>query len=282
VKQLLTDMGLAGSINAASFVDTQEIAYQPIGFVIPAKFSDTTLPTYTKVINQVNTSVLGTLIQDDNFLLKHSVLRPQKSQSAATYFTESDIINLKATSTNVNSVQNVYITYGDKEHDYIVSAASIQTASKNSDIANYLTNTSAAKTITTVLYSTQDAQVYANRWSFLLENATSIISITTKLQAIDLEVNSIVDINHRKLYSRLGGTSTRKLCAVQKITKSGTDVSIELIDLGNCFNRVAAINDIVTPFVSTSEDLRIYGGFITDAYGMQNNDPTTFGSNLIW
>jgi hypothetical protein len=282
VKQLLTDMGLAASLNTASFVDTQAIAYQPIGFVIPARFNDTTVPTYTKLINQVNTSVLGTLIQDDNFLLKHSVLRPQKNQASATYFTESDILALKVASTNVNSVRNVYITFGNKEYDYLVSAASIQTSSRDSDVVHYLMNSSSAKTIATVLYSTTDAQVYANRWGFLLENATSIISITTKLQAIDLEVNSIIDIDDRKLYTRLGGASTRKICAVQKITKSGTDVTIEAVDLGNCFNRAAAINDITTSFSNTSESLRIYGGFITDPYGMQANDPTTFGSNLIW
>jgi hypothetical protein len=282
IKTLLTDMGLAATINTASFDDTLQVAYQRLGIVIPAKYNDTAVPTYTTVINQVNKSILGTLIQDENFLLKHSILRPQKTPTAATYFTESDILSLKVTTTNVNSVRDMFIQYSNREYDYLVSAASLQTATKDSAIANYLTNNTRSKTIATLLYDDSDAMVYANRWSFLLESATSVISFTSKLQAIDLEVNSIVDINHRKLYQRLGGATTRKICLIQKIVKSGTDVLIEAIDLGNCFNRAAAINDIATPFSDTSEDLRIYGGFYTDAYGMQNNDPSTFGSNLIW
>ena len=127
-----------------------------------------------------------------------------------------------------------------------------------------------------------DAIRHAGRWAMILENSSAKLQIKTKLQAISLEVGSILDLSHRKLYERFGTSSTRKLGLVESVKKSGTNVELTIVDISNTFNRVGSITDITTTWENTDEDGRIYGGFITDQYGLIDNDEDSFGINLIW
>jgi hypothetical protein len=72
------------------------------------------------------------------------------------------------------------------------------------------------------------------------------------------------------------------ICLVESIKKSGTGVAIQAVDLSAAFNRVANITDNPTVWSESDTDTRLYGGYITDVYGMQDNDSNTFGLNLLW
>lgn len=281
VEQLLVDLGLSDVINTDSFTEAKDIAYQPIGMVIPTRYNDTKVPTYREAFNKINQSVFGSVVQTRAFEFSYLVLQPFKDTEALR-LDEADILKLKISSTSDKVIKTAIVTYKPVEYNYLTKQESISTQQKTSDNANYLIKVDREKTFPTVLCDSADAERQANRWSFVLENAANSINVSTKLQGISLEVGSIVDISHRKLYSRLTSSSTRKLALVESVKKSGTGVDVELVDLSNMFNRVGAITDISTVWSDTDEDGRLYGGFITDEYGLIDDDPDSWGTNLIW
>jgi hypothetical protein len=59
-------------------------------------------------------------------------------------------------------------------------------------------------------------------------------------------------------------------------------VEIEAADFGNSFNRAANISDSAFTWTDADDDSRLYGGFITDNYGLIDSDGDSFGSNIIW
>lgn len=280
-KQLLTDLGLSGVINTTSFADANLIAYQEIGFVIPTKYNDTTVPTYRAALNKLNQSVFGSIIQNDSFQLNYLVLQPDKV-STALRLDEADILDFRCTSVADKVVKTCIVYYRPKEYNYLTKKDSINSQQKTSDSSTHLLKVDRQRTFNSYLVDASEAERYANRWSFILENSSTVIDITTKLQAITLEVGDVVDLSHRKLYKRLSSSSTRKLGLVESVKKSGDTVSISIVDLSNAFNRVCAITSVTTTWANTDEDGRLYGGFITDAYGVIDDDQNSFGTNLIY
>jgi hypothetical protein len=281
VKLLLQDAGLNSQIDETSFDDAEDIAYQEIGLAVPTKVDDTDTPTYRDVINKINQSVLGSLVQTNAFNLSYVVLQPRK-EVAALRLSEPDILSFTMTSTAEKVIKTAIVEYLPKEYDYLAKKDSIVTAQKTSDVSTYLLKTTTERTFPTVLVKQQDAEILANRWSFILEYAAGTVSLQTKLQSINLEVGDIIDISHRKFFERYGSNDTRMICLVESIKKSGTGVAIQAVDLSAAFNRVANITDNPTVWSESDTDTRLYGGYITDVYGMQDNDSNTFGLNLLW
>lgn len=280
-KALLADMGLSSEVNEASFTSAEEIAYQQIGIVVPASFDDRSTFTYRDVINKVNKSVFGTLVQNEDFEFTYHVLMPDKTPNARK-FTESDFLSFSLNSTAEYVVKTCIVEYKPKEYDYLTKDSSISTSQKTSDDATYVLKTDRTKTITTYLVDSTVASITAARWSFILSNSTSRLTFNTKLQAADLAVGDIVEIEHRKFFERFGGSGKRKLLLIEGVARSGEGVRVEATDLSNTFNRVAAITDHTDEYVDASETEKLYGGYYTDTYGLIDNDPETFGTNLIW
>lgn len=281
VKTLLQDAGLTDLINDESFDYAENLIPEEIGFAIPSTFNDTKTPIYRDVINKINGSVFGILLQDRDFKYSYDLLRPVVDASA-TLLGESDILNVTVTSTNKNMIYKAISMYNFKEYDYVVKEASFQTTSRVSNIARYIQNTLKEKTFESYLTNEAHSRRLAQRWSFLLEYSANEITIDTKLQAIDLQINDIVAIEHRKLFNRFGGTSSKRYIAVEKIAKSATGVTIVGVDLSNAFNRVALISDTTSNYDDSSEDVRIYSGFYTDSTGLINSDENSFFTNLIY
>lgn len=281
VKTLLTDAGLTNDLNTTSFTDAQDIAPEDIAFVLPQKFDGKTTITYRDAINNVNRSIFGILYQNNSFQLGYDILRPTVPTNMVR-IEESDIIDFSISSTNKNMVKTVKVQYLNKEYDYTTNAENFTEVQSSSDIATYIIQTAKEKVIQTLLINETDAQRLADRWSFLLEFSSNSITIKTKLLTAELEINDVIDINHRKIFERFGGTSKRKIVAIERIEKSGTDVEIEAVDLSNAFNRIALITNGTTDWVNSNEDLRIYTGYISDDDGMIDDDENSFYTNLIW
>jgi hypothetical protein len=281
VKELLTDMGLEDSINDDSFTEAEGIAYQPIGLVIPSKFGDTKTPVYKDVINKLNKSVMGSLVQTDAFQFSYSVLQPKKTASALR-LREEDILSWSLTSTAEKMVKTSIVTYSPREYDWGTGAESIRTQQKASDIATHILKTTRERTFETFLINEADAEIMANRWALILEHGASRLKLSTKLIASAVEVGDIIDVTHRKLFERYGSSSKRKLVMVESVKKNAFDVDIEAVDLSSAFNRVGNISDFETDWADADDDERVVGGFITDDYGLIDDDPESFGTNLIW
>lgn len=281
VKTLLVDAGLATSIDTPSFVESENLIPEEIGFVIPEKFNDLNTPIFRDVINKVNLSVFGILLQNNEFKFSYDLLRPVVDTNA-TLLKESDILDIQVTSTNKNMVYKTISEYGKKEYDYSVKKDSFISTSKVSNTARYIQNTLKEKSYNSYLTTEADSRRLCQRWSFLLEYSANEITISTKLQTIDLQINDIIIIDYRKLYTRFGGVSSKKYIAIEKIQKSGNGVTIVGVDLSNAFNRVALISNTTTGYSDSSEDTRIYSGFYTDSTGLINDDENSFFTNLIY
>jgi hypothetical protein len=282
VKALLEDAGLSAEIDETSFEDAEEIAYQHLGVAIPDSYNDKTAPTYRDTINRINKSVFGSLVQTTDYKFGYEVLRPYKSNSALL-LGESDILGgftLESKADNV--VKTVNLEYAPKEYDYISLGENVTTVSKVGENATYLVQTDRSRTISTLLVEAQDAEIMVNRWSFLLSIASNRLTFVTKMQGMGLEIGDIIEVNHRKLFERFGGTGTRKLLLVESVLRNGSEVKVEAADLSNTFNRVAAYNEFTENWVDATEDEKLYGGYYTDEYGLIDNDASNFETNLYW
>jgi putative tail protein len=281
VEKLLIDLGLEDVIDSDSFTEAKCLAGQDIGMLIPAQFNINKAPIYRDVINLINKSVLGSLVQTNAFQLSYLVIQPHKS-AGLLKLTEPDILDFSLSADSQNMIKTAKVEYRTKEYDYLTTEPSISTAQQTSDHSNYVLRTDKEKIFTSYLVEESDAQILANRWSMLLERSSGSISLRTKLQGAHLEVGDIIDIEHSKLFVRFGGTDRRRIVMVEKITKNGKEVAIEAVDLSNSFNRIAHITNETTEYASASDEQKLYGGYITDEFGMIDNDPETFGQNIIF
>lgn len=281
VKKLLEDAGLSLSVNEASFSEAEALIPEEIGFALPQTFNDTKTPILRDVINRINGSVFGILLQDNSFRFSYDLLRPV-ADSTPVYLEESDILDLRVTSTNKNMIYKSIAEYNFKEYDYTAKDTSVQTSSRISNTARFIQNTLKERTFKSYLVNESDSRRLAQRWSFLLEFSASEIQVETKLQTVDLQINDVVVIDHRKLYTRFGGTTSKKYISVEKVMKSANGVSITGVDLSNAFNRVALISQTLTNHDNSSDDIRIFSGFYTGTGGLINNDEDSFFTNLIY
>lgn len=280
---LLIDAGLSNDINTASFTLAKELVYQDIGIIIPENYSDTSTPTYRDILNKVNKSVFGSLVQDQDFNFSYIVLQPNKNPNARR-FAEHDVLSFTLDATAEQVVKTVIIQYKRKEYDYLTKSESTQTKQVTSDHSTFVTKTDRQRIIETYLVNDIDAAISSARWSFLLQHSSSRLTLSTKLQKTDLNIGDIIEIEHRKFFDRYGSSITgyQKLFLVESVKRSGLDTNIVATDLSNLFNRVAAINTLPTNWDTATDSDRLYGGYYTDTYGLINNDPNSFEVNLIW
>ena len=189
--------------------------------------------------------------------------------------------SIKADSSKI--IKTAKIRYKFKEYDPPSKEALFSEAVTTSNIGQYLTKTQNEFILDTFLSFQVDAETASQRWAFLLELASTTMSISTKLQAIDTEVNEAVVLSHEKVYERLGSSSSRKVGAVQRTSRSAFKTELELEDLAQAFSRCSVITeDTADDYLNSSDSQRAVQGYITDTYGMINNDSNTFGLHLIW
>lgn len=271
-------------INEESFDIAHDVNYQEIGMVIPESYSDTNVPTFIDVMNVINKSVFGALvikhIGTETELFYH-VLQAKKDILLTKKFTQYDLLSFSFDSTSKNTVKTVIIEYQNREYNWTVKDSSYLTYSKINNNSQYVVNTTSEKIVSTKLITQADAATMASRWGFILSDSMGSFEFTTKLQGNSLNIGDVIEINHSKLFKRVGGIN-RRLFMVESVRKNGYNVKVKCIDFSNTFNRVACINDFTNDYFNATENEILYGGYITDENGMQDNLSETFGTNLIW
>lgn len=282
VKDLLTRAGLADSLNAASFVTAAAASDHRLGIAIPKSYITNKSQTLRDAINSINQSVFGALFQNEDFELEYSILRPTRPEDLIR-LDQYDAVKFVITANSANITKTVKLSYLPKEYDPESADESEALYYKVSDNAQYLAKTEKEFAVETLLIDEDSARVFSNRWSFLLELASSLVNIQTKLKTMDVSVNDRVLLSHPELYERVGSQDKRKIAAVSESRKSVFDSTVSLDDLSNAFSRCAIIteND-ASEWSAATDDEKLFNGYITDTYGMQDNDPETFGVNLIW
>jgi len=283
VKDVLTKAGLSSDIDTASFDTAKDLLPQKIGLVIPDQFTKRTTISHRKIISQVNRSVFGVLISNPDFKLEYQVLEPSRGTDLQQ-FNESDIIgSFKIKSDSKKVSKTVTVNYNVKEFDFETRASSEDVVTSTSDIAQFLAKVDKLEEIDTVLVNTSDAQIISNRWAFFLEVAQNFIDFNTKLQGSRLKVTDKIDFKHEFLFERFASTFRRKVGEVIEAKKDPEGAFIKIEDLGAALSRCATITEnTADDFSAASEDELIINGYITDEFGMQDNDASTHGINVIW
>jgi hypothetical protein len=281
VLDILSDVS-SSDIDTASFTLAAELAPQTLGLVIPTNVSDKKTPNAREVISNINKSVFGSLVQTADFALKYNILSPKRSQSA-TRFSEKDVLSFKITTDSSRIVKTTRINFKKREFNPMALKSTFEQSVSISASGQYLVETDKEFELDTLLVEETPARLHAQRFSFFFSIASSVVQLDTKLKASRMEVNDKVSIEHEKFYERIGSTDKRKVAAVQALKKSIFDSSIALEDLSNAFSRCGVIteNDHDNYDDSSAEE-RAFAGFITDPFGMQGNDPETWGVSLIW
>jgi hypothetical protein len=282
VEDLLIEGGLSSSINSASFDDSAILNPAPLGVLIPKKASDTKPPKIRDVISEINKSVFGSLIQNNDFELAYNVLRPKRS-TASLNLSERDVLSFSIKADSSKIIKTAKVRYKFKEYDIVSKEELFNEVTHTSNVGQYLTKTQNEFIIDTFLAFEQDADTAAERWAFLLEYASTVMTVETKLQAIESEVNDAVILSHEKIYERIGSSSSRKVGAVQRASRSAFETYLELEDLAQAFSRCSVITEnTAEDFLNSNDSQRAVQGYITDTYGMIDNDSETFGLHLIW
>jgi len=283
VSDLLDRAGLGDMIDTDAFDEAEDMSAHQIGVPIPERFDDTKPPSLRDVINKINQSVLGSLYQNEDFEFGYSILSPKRETTDVLRLRESDVLNFKVESDSTRITKTTRIRHTLKEFDPASLDRQLSEVVKTSDQAQYLAKSTKEQIIETYLTDTDDAQYLCNRWEFLLAQASAVVTIDTKLQAARVAVHDRVELQHEKIYERIGSAINRKVSGVQASRKSSSNANLELDDLSNAFSRCAVITeDDAEDFDAADDEEKMYNGYITDDYGMQDNNPDSFGSNLIW
>lgn len=283
VRDLLTRGGLSDDIVAARFNTANNVAPQIINLAIPENTYDKKPPKLRDVINLLNQSVFGSLYQNDSYKFEYQIIDPSRTSSFNLYI-EPDILGLQIISDASRLIKTVVIEYLFKEFDYSSLEKSNSEYTHTSDIGNYLGKSSNQMRIKTVLSNAADAKVFAQRWAFIKEIASSVVRFKTGLQASKLHIHDRIKLSHSKLYYRYGTEDDKtKLAGITAIKRDLGSNEVEIDDIGNAFNRTAAItaND-ANVFDDASDQEKVLNGYITDNYGLLNNDEYTHQTNCIW
>lgn len=276
-KDILKEAGLSDFLNEDSFDDADELLPHRLGLAVPAKMSDTRVPTVRDILSQVCRSAFASIILDENYLLKMRLLEPNYDGTPRE-FAEEDILSYSVLSDSSQIIAACTVNYGKQEYDP-GSAAALSIA-KRVENTQYLSSTEKELTLDTFLVDEDDAEVMASRWAFLLSRANSDLKITTKLRAIDLRVFDTVLVSHEKLYFRFASQDRTRIGAVSSIKKKITGTEFIVNDLGNAFTRVARIaEDGSDDMDVASDDDVTLNGYMTDENGQTDGET---GINLIW
>lgn len=280
-QDILKKAGLTSQINSASFDTGSELLDYHIGLAIPTTFNGTETPIFRDLLDEINESIIGSIIQNNDFQLEYSVIRPKKSDSALKV-DEADMLKFTVDTDTDRIIKTAIVRFLKKEHDFESDVPSFSTKQRTSKEGQFLTKITKTKTIETLLVRAQDAEILSGRRAFLLQFGSSILKLETSLQTSRLQVNDIISVFNDKLYERIGGGS-RKIIAIQKISKSGQDVALETEDLSNAINRTGNITENDLPnFNNSTDNQKFFNSYITDSFGLINNDAETHGLNLIW
>ncbi len=283
VEDILNSVNISASdIDSASFSTANDLVEYRLGLAIPDNFNDKKVPKARDLINRVNESAFGALVQDEDYKLAYRVLSPGRVLED-TEIDETETLSFSVQSKSDRILKTAFINYAFKEYDPLTGDESFVTASSTSDIASFLAETENTATKDTLLIDENDAQTIAERLRFVRELSSSIVKFRTKLQTARLQVTDIIKFSHPKLYERFGSTNNEKIAAIQSLKKSSSEVELELDDLGNTFNRSYTITEnTASAFDSAADAQKAVNGFITDDSGLIDNDSDTTGLYLIY
>jgi len=262
VKDMLQNDADFTNINTASFTESNEAFPYAISAVFPAQIGSDA-PKLRDAISVINSSVFGSLTNSIDWELSYSILDPERPTDLVE-IKDHDLVGQISVQSKNEIVRKINAKYRPFT-DLVTGDAAFESYIFESSFVDDLVGSKAEKSVELLIYDQTAAESVAQRYALYNSLSQSVLTLNGKLNFFLKSLNDKIYLSLDRLYKRFGGRDRRKIGIINKIVKTGTTTTIEINDLGNIFNRVAAIAADTTPdFTSADYDHRIKSGFICD------------------
>jgi hypothetical protein len=231
--------------NDAGFTNIDDTAFDQaaadcrytISLIAPQSIGDDA-PATRDVITKINESVFGSLYGNMSMKIAYSILNARKPESLKI-LKDDDVLSWSSTSEQ-KIVNRVKVNFRPFIDVYTGSDA-FEVVEYNSDFVDSMIGIKNTKEKTVYLFERGDAIAIAQRISFYQSLSNCQVTLKSKLNLATVTVNDKIYIELERLFKRYSGRDAKKIAIVTGTRKNGTDVEINMTDLGNIFNRIACI-----------------------------------------
>ena len=282
VKDCLLQIGVPNSLINTSSFDIAEIeAPQTISLKIPTTVTGRKIEAKT-VVDLMNKTVLGALTLDNDLKYMYKILQNNIPESPII-IRDEDVIDWKITTTNGKTFRDSTGFYRQTDIDRNTLEAGQSQVDFTSEFIRDYIETSKKNESDFYLFNESEAAILNERLVYINRLSRSDIDVETDLRLENLQIGDIVQLEFKRLYSRLGDSnSKKKICMVVEKRVNGEKIDLGLTDLGNTFNTSSVIAPNTTnDYANATEDEKLKYGFITDGEGIVNNEDETANINLI-
>ena len=263
VKDLLLEAGI-DNIEIASFANALIDAPYTVSLKLPLKPTGK-VPLVREAITLINKSVFGSLVNNPDYRVSYKALTPDRPPEMLL-LKDDDILDFSVRSKTdiIKKFTLRYAHFDSDPYDPGKSGAKIQ--EHVSAFVENLIGTPKERTLDVYLFNEIEVRQIIERYALFHQLSQAVVSVKAKLNLVGLSVGDKVQLQLARLYERFGDTEARiKVGVVNKIVKSGTDVTMEISDLGNIFNRVACVcEDGVSEFADSTKEERVLYSYICD------------------
>lgn len=258
---LENDSGLS-NLDIASFIESKYDAPFVLSYKIPFEIGGSN-KSIKEVISDINSSVFGSLVINNDFDLRYQVLNPEIPEDLEE-LRDDDILGVSSINTRNNIVRSV-----ESKYQFFSDRFTGDTAFNSyifvSEFVDDLVGSKSKLELDLYLFNEDDATTITQRYALYNSLSQSVITLRGKLNLALKVLNDKLYLNLDRLYKRFGNRTKRKVGIVNKVSNNGSEVSISINDLGNAFNRVANISaDAANDFTSADDDEKIKYNYIVD------------------
>jgi len=283
IEDLLLESDLADFIDTSGFVTASENARQLMSIALPRNITSTTLPSIKSVVDDINQSIFGSLVLNNNLDMTYNILDVGLLTQELRTIQEQDAISWNIKSESGKLFKSASAQYRFVDFDNISKTSTGKLAQFTSEFVEDYETSVNTEDLELFVYGDNDAQELTERFVYINSLSESQINITGSLNLADIEMGQKVLLDFDRMYKRLGDSTIRtKVGTVIGVDRSGEQVKLTITDLGNLYNRSCIISDDAAPefSVSDSED-KIITSYITDENGLTDTDEDTVNTNLI-
>jgi len=283
IKDLLDESALGDFVDTEGFDLASLDAPQLMAIKIPFDIRSKSTTTIRSVVNDINTSIFGSLVLNNSLELRYNILDVSLFEQDLPIIREDDIIDYTIKSKSGKLYKTAQTQYNFKDFDNAALDSAASALTHTNDFVEAFETSVKTFDLNLQVFKTNDAQELAERFTYFNSLSQAEIRIDARLNMSDLQMGDKVILDLRRLYRRLGDFSTRlKVGTVVGIRHTGKKIELKISDLGNLFNRSGKITDDLAPeyTLATSDD-KLTGAYITDENGIINNEEQTSQTNLI-
>jgi hypothetical protein len=268
------------NLDEASFNQAAADCRYTISLISPESIGDDA-PAIRDVITKINESVFGSLYGNKSMKIAYSILNARKPIDLEI-LKDDDILSWSSSSEQ-KIVNRVRISYRPFIDIYNGSEA-FEVVEYVSDFVESLIGIKNTEEKKVYLYEREDATAIAQRIAFYRSLSNCQITMKAKLNLATVTVNDKIYIELERLFKRYSGRDAKKIAIITGTKKNGTDIEINMTDMGNIFNRIACIapSDL-SYYDQATRDEAVRYAFILDNQTLTPNieNEIDLGSNRI-